>query len=205
MTIAETICAYLDGFPVNISQKRIDAIVSAQTALVERITGLSFTGVEQIEELHDGTGHEELLLDRRPVLSLVDIQILSWPYTNYAISADSIMVVSDQGMLRVKNLYDVSFQPVSPVFPKGRNNVKVTYTAGYSTPPADVASAIALLGFADALGQAAGMAGDAASLSVEGWSKSYGNPRGKFANARADAVQKARSLLRPYVSSVVGT
>lgn len=204
MTIRETVCAYLEGYPVDISPKRIDSIIAIQTQIVQRVTGISFTGVQTYNEVHDGSGSEELLLDRRPVSTLVDIQILNWPYTNYAINTSSIMVIEDQGMLRVRNLYDVSFQPVSPVFPKGRNNIKVTYTVGFSTMPDNVTTAIALLSFASALGHAAGMAGDAASLSVEGWSKSYGNPRGKFANARADAVMQARALLRQYTTAVVG-
>jgi hypothetical protein len=203
MTIIEEVCGLLEGYP-DVPRKRLEAIISKQTKIVQKITGLSFSGVTEYTELHDGTGHEELMLDRRPVISLIDIQVLSWPYTNYTISPSSIQVVGDMGMLRVRNLYDVGFQPVSPVFPKGRMNVKVVYSAGFATPPEDVATAISLLTFADALGQVAGQRGDATSLSVEGWSKSYGNPRGRYGNVRNDAVLQARALLRSYTSSVVG-
>ncbi len=178
--------------------------IANQTTGIEKYTGLSFSGVQTIDELHDGSGNTELLLDRRPVLTLENIVILSWPYTNYVITPSSIEVVGPMGMLRVKNVYDVGFSPIAPVFPKGQNNIKVTYTCGYTSFPSEVQAALVLLVAADVLGLAAGQRGDANSLSVEGWSRSYGNPRGKYGVVRNDMVIRARTMLRGYKTSVVG-
>lgn len=178
--------------------------IANQTTGIEKYTGLSFSGVQTIDEIHDGSGTTELMLDRRPVLTLENIVILSWPYTNYVITPSSIEVIGDQGMLRVKNVYDVGFTPIAPAFPKGRNNIKVTYTCGYASFPAAVQAALVLMVCADVLGLAAGQRGDVNSLSVEGWSRSFGSPRGKFGIVRNDMVTRARTLLRGYKTSVVG-
>ena len=193
-----------NGSIYQVKASSLTTAIANQTTAIEKYTGLSFSGVQTIDELHDGSGTTELMLDRRPVLTLENIVILSWPYTNYVITPSSIEVVGDQGMLRVKNVYDVGFTPIAPAFPKGRNNIKVTYTCGYTTAPAAVQAALVLMAAASILGTAAGQRGDASSLSVEGWSRSYGSPRGKYGIVRNDWVIQARALLRGYKSSVVG-
>jgi len=192
------------GIIYQVKTNYLNQSIANQTTAIENYTGQSFTGIQTVDELHDGSGTTELLLDRRPVIDLQNIVILSWPYTNYVITPSSIQVDQNMGLLRVKNVYDVGFSPIAPSFPKGRNNIKITYTYGFATLPNDVAAALALFVSADVLGLASGQRGDVASLSVEGWSRSYGNPRGKYGVVRNDMVTRARALLRSYKTSVVG-
>lgn len=179
-----------------------DHILAAQK-YVQRVTGFSFEGVETITEYHDGTGYEEMMLDRRPIIALQSITLLALPNTVLSIPLSAVEVMPGLGILRVRAINLEAYTFLAPIWPKGRFNLKLVYTAGYLTAPTDVLLAQTYLTCAMLLGEAAAVTGGETSLSVVAYSANFGN-RGRYSTIRNDMVMQARSLLAPYKTSVVG-
>ena len=204
MTVKESVEAYLLEYGVSRSPVIIDSLILRNQRKITAITKLSFDGKKQYEEFYDGSGKPELLLNRKPIVSLDKVQILTWPYPFYQFTSNSILVDAPRGMLRIKNSVELYALYIQPVFPTGENNIIITYTAGFDTMPDDVQEALVMMVTSDALGMQAGIEGDKANLSVEGYSVGYGNPKGKYGNARIDLQLQARTLLNKYITSVIG-
>jgi hypothetical protein len=188
----------------NVKTKAIQGMIDRQTAFIERQVNVSLSGVTEYTEWHDGSGTSELMLDRKNINALVSIQVITQPNWQFSISSSGIDIIPGQGMLRCKAATDMEFQARPPLFPKGENNIKVTYTAGYASMPADLQQALQLLTQADVLGDAAAQAGDAASINVVAWSRSWSNPRGQYGNIRNQWYSQAMHIIRNYGSGVVG-
>jgi hypothetical protein len=186
-----------------VQTRNLQTVIDTETNYIERVTRTSFSGVNTVVEWHDGSGTEELLLDRRNIVQLVNIQVLSIPQTLFIIPVSSIEVLPERGMLRVKIINFEAYTLMAPIFPKGRNNIKVTFTAGFSTLPGDVLNALILRASAFALGNEAALCGGGLSLSLINYSKSFG-PRGRYGEVRNDWVSQARSILRKYSTGIVG-
>lgn len=187
-----------------ISSFRIARSLASQQALISKITGFSFSGIDTFTEYHDGNGTQELMLDRRPVIAVTALAVLSIPQTLFSVPISTIEVVSGQGLLRIRAINSDSYSLVYPMFPKGTNNIKVTYTAGFASLPEELERALIFMTVAFLLGQEAALCGGGVSLSVVAYSKSY-NKRGKWAEYRDDLVSQARAILRKYQTGVVGT
>ncbi|TGL39637.1 hypothetical protein EHQ53_14035 [Leptospira langatensis] len=187
----------------SVQTRALQTVINTQISYVERITRTSFSGVQTITEWHDGSGTEELMLDRRNINQLVNIQVLSVPQTLFIIPVTSIDVLPTMGMLRIKIINFEAYTLMAPIFPKGRNNIKVTFTAGFDDFPGDILNAIILLSSAFALGNEAAMCGGGLSLSLINYSKSFG-PRGKYGEIRNDWVLQAKSILKRYSTGIVG-
>lgn len=187
-----------------VKTKTIQSIIDRQTDYITNRVGVSLSGVTQYTEWHDGSGNSELMLDRKNIVALVSIYVITQPNWQFAISSSGIDIISSQGLLRAKAATDMEFQARPPLFPKGENNIKVTYTAGYATMPADLLRALLLLTQADALGDTAAQAGDPASINVVAWSRSWSNPRGQYGNIRNQMYAQASEIIRRYGSGVVG-
>lgn len=168
----------------------------------QKVTRMNFTGIQTYTEYHSGTGTAEIMLDRRNPIAVTAVQLLSIPQDILTIPLSAIEVLP-MGVLRVRATNLDTFTSFAPLWPKGVDNIKITYTAGFTDYPADVREAIMLLASADLLGQEEARAGGGISLSVVNWSKSYG-PRGRFGTRRNDMVAQASALLRRYRTSVVG-
>lgn len=109
----------------------IDALVPAASEAIENACRRRFAE-EEDAEYHDG-GEDRLVLRRRPVASVTDI----WddPERNFAdaskLEADEYVLDADRGMVLLRQ----------GTFSPGIRNVKVAYTAGYSSVPDDAAQA----------------------------------------------------------------
>jgi hypothetical protein len=115
------------------STKYPDDRVAAEQAfvesLIERVCGTSFVGVSTTETL-DGNGRDTLTLGAPYVLTIDSVEVGGTLYDAGELAAVSF---KRPGLLR---------QPLGGVWPCGRDNVVVTYTAGYSsTPPGDLKAA----------------------------------------------------------------
>jgi len=98
---------------------------------VEKRTRQSFLEIKQTTEFHSGTGSQVILLDRSPIIDLIDIELVRTKGIDIFISLDAIEVIRDEGTLKVKAIIDdFAF---SRTFPRGNKNIKVTYTFGFST------------------------------------------------------------------------
>lgn len=187
-----------------VKTKSIQGMIDRQTGFIERQVNVSLSGVTEYTEWHDGSGTSELMLDRKNINALVSIQVITQPNWQFSISTSGIDIINGQGLLRCKAATDMEFQARPPLFPKGQNNIKVTYTAGFSAMPTDLQQALQLLTQADVLGDAAAQAGDAASINVVAWSRSWSNPRGQYGNIRNQWYSQAMHIIRDYGSGVVG-
>lgn len=114
------------------------------TDSIESETGREFS-YATYTEFHDGTGQiGELTLKQYPVDSSATFQI--WDDTGRiydaanVLSTDDYTVDNDAGIVRLDG---------SLVFNKGRNNIKVIYSAGYKEIPEDLKRAVILLASAD--------------------------------------------------------
>ncbi|MGE5487566.1 MAG: phage head-tail connector protein [bacterium] len=115
---------------------RLSALITAASAQIEGYCDRSF-GIEDIaDELHDGDGTDTLELDKTPILFVS------------ALSIDGLDV--DPGEVRVYPKfiafpsgceYDARLRSTTRIFPEGRQNVKVSYRAGYSEVPREIADA----------------------------------------------------------------
>lgn len=165
---------------------------------VERKTKLPFGRVETRVEYYDGNGESILVLRARPIVDLIAINYTNVPSNQFYISPMALQVIQEEGILKARaNFNEANYVPI---FARGERNLRVTYTVGYASVPADVARAVACLVAEQALGAVANRTGGG-SLSVSGWSRNYGS-RGKFAEARNDLARQAMAILRGYMTGV---
>ena len=208
-TLSDRITTILSPFNLSVTyalnQAMFDMYINQYYSYVRKVTGLSFNGVETFIEVHDGNGIAELMLDRKPIVSLVSIELLTIPLEIANLPLSAIEVIATQGILRIRRLNVDTYTTITPLFPFGQNNIRVTYTAGYSVAntPDDITQALALMVAAKILGVSASLSGGGVSLSVVSWSKSYG-ARGKFGEIRSDMYREAKGLLGRYTTGVVG-
>lgn len=105
--------------------------------------GSSLNSIQQFTEVHDGNGALQLFLRNDPIISIVSVQ--NGPYTYQLQSA-----FGQPGIYIATGQRSIAFYvgptlgqftspyPISYSFTKGKGNIQVVYTAGYSGTPADL-------------------------------------------------------------------
>lgn len=113
----------------------LERYINSASQQIERYCDRSFIS-ESKTEFYDGTRSNELLLRRSPVsaVSLVAVD------SERTFGSDTVLVASTYAVVG-----DVALRRHSGTWGKGSQNIKVTYTAGYSTIPADLEDACILL------------------------------------------------------------
>ena len=89
--------------------------------------------LREVTEYQDGNGHDRLILDEKPVASITELCIDPARGFSQPLAPSLYRVESTTGIV---TLYGV-------VTPDVKDCVKVVYTAGYDTIPADVQAAVA--------------------------------------------------------------
>jgi hypothetical protein len=168
---------------------------------VEKITRQKFSGIASVVEYHSGTGKNTLFLDRRPIVAVTEIAYVLGGNTQRILNLAMIETVAAQAILKAKTNYDEAF--LLPLFAKGDYNIKVTYNYGYSDYPSVVSEAIIYLTASRCLTFIGARTGGG-NVGVQGWNRSYG-PRGKYNDLINVLDADAHSLLRPYMTGVVGS
>jgi hypothetical protein len=168
---------------------------------VERKVGFSVSGVQRKTEYHSGTGSSLLILDRRPIVEVHSINLITNPSNWVFVSPTSVEAVSEEGILKLKTVLE-TWQPFTPAFPRGKDNIKVDYSYGFATCPPDVEEAVNFMVASLALGFLGARTGGG-SLSTSGYSRSFG-PRGKYTDVRNDLDRSAYVLLKQYFTGMVG-
>jgi hypothetical protein len=174
--------------------------ISQAISYIESLLGYSITSISEIIEYHSGQGTNEILLDRRNVIDIVEVSF----------SSDSNFLTNNQ-IIDSSKYFLTKFDVVKLVgknylFPIGKNNIKVKYTCGYNSindTPIDIKLAIIYLSVYNLLSYQVGVEGGGSSLSVEGYSQSFG-AEGKYTEIRKDLFRKAKNLLKKYITGVVG-
>lgn len=113
----------------------LDMLIDAASEAIESYCRRSF-GVTAHVEYHDG-GHDRIVLRHRPVTALTGLwDDLAREFSDSSeITSDDYVLDSDLGILHLD----------AGTFAEGIRNVKVSYSAGYSTIPDDLSQACILL------------------------------------------------------------
>lgn len=176
-----------------------DCIAREIVPIVESITGLKFDGEQTITEYYSGNGTTVLMLNRKPVNSLVSITYVTSVVQSNLI--DAVELIGSEGIIKARTSYSEAVY--STIFKKGSKNIKVTYTYGENDYPDDVKRAIENFAAARALNTIGTRTGGG-SVSVQSHGRNYGKA-GKYTDIRQELVHMARFLLRNYITGVVGS
>lgn len=164
---------------------------------VEDVTNQSFDAEVEVTEYYSGTGKSLLILNRRPVNSITSIRIVG------GIGGDvsGLITLSEQeGIIKVSSNYSEGVY--QPLFQKGDKNIEVTYKYGTTDFPTKVKRAIKNLVAAKMLNQIQARTGGGA-LGVQAFNRNFGS-HGKYTDIRKELVHTAYSLLKSYMTGVVG-
>ena len=115
---------------VTTSDALLAQLISAASTFVCNYTGRASFGVTAYAEDYDGAGHSFLLLRQWPVTDIVGISI-GGVATSAAFHLQPPIPGGGNQRLSL----------IGAVFPRGRANITIRYSAGYAAPPADVAQA----------------------------------------------------------------
>lgn len=115
----------------------IDALISAASEAVENFCGRKFD-VTAYTEYHHGGGASSVVLQRRPVTEVSGLwDDLARDFDDESlVDSDDYVLDSESGIIHL--LWGAAFSD-------GVRNVKVSYSAGYSSVPDDVAHACVML------------------------------------------------------------
>lgn len=169
--------------------------------LMERKTRQTFYRTAQVTEVYSGNGTTTLTLNRRPVISLDSIRYLVLAINFENVAVDAIELIGNEGILRSLESTIIEATTI-PVFPKGKSNIQVTYTYGYTDLPVLLQTAIEYFTAEGVLGLIADRTGGG-NLSTQGWNRDWGQ-RGKYTNIRNDLARKGYIAMKEYMTGVVG-
>ncbi len=185
--------------------KRRDQLV---IPIVERAIRQPLVATSEITEYHSGVGNSILILNRRPVIEITNITYVSIPNQQQTGNLlASMELIQEEGIIRSKvNFNEASFEPI---FPRGTNNIKVTYTYGFTdlvddngVEATDIHEAILNMVSKQALVFIGARTGGG-SLSQTNWSRNYGD-RGRYTDVINLMDQNAYAILRKYSTGVIG-
>lgn len=169
---------------------------------VNKFISSSLLTEEIVTEFYSGNGTQTLILNRRYVKEIVSIQLVNWINSLIFLSPSSVELISEEGILKVKSSAYSEYRTYS-FFPRGENNIKITYKYGYNNViPDDINYAIILLTNVHMLRHLEGSTGGG-NLSTQGYSRDYG-AKGKYTHYINRLSDEAINTLRYYTSSVVG-
>lgn len=127
----------------------IDRKILEALAMAERYCGRTFDYFDEWVETKDGTGTPDLVLNNVPITAVASVALLDGTGTSVTLSSTSYRVHSSTGTLRFLSSgvfgWESPFPTHSvPVWPRGVQNVVVTYEGGYTTTvfPADLQNSI---------------------------------------------------------------
>ena len=201
--IADDVRMELEGFGIDATQLSdswiTNTITNAILPWISRVTKMSFTGIQTVTEFYSGTGNSNLILNRRPVIDVIDMVLVTYSDMDAHLGIGNIEVIQTEGILKSVGVFEN--YPYISIFPKGMNNLKVTYRYGYADYPTDVKQAIIYFTCERVLGQV-GMRTGGGDLNVQNYSRSFGD-RGKWTHVRQDYARMGHALLRPYLDGIV--
>jgi hypothetical protein len=167
---------------------------------VQRVTRMSFGGTTQVSEYYSGNGSSTLILNRRPLISVDEIFLVSYNDVDTRLGIGNVVLLKDEGILKAVGVFEN--YPYISIFPKGQNNVKITYTYGFATPPNEIKEAMTNFCAEQALGLIGNRTGGG-DLTTQGYNRQYGS-RGKYTIIRNDLARQGHALIQPYITRVIG-
>ena len=113
----------------------LERFINSASEQVERYCGRKFA-LRSFVEVRDGTRSNEMLLENWPVVSVTSVHV----DTSRAFGAESLLLASEYGV-QAPNI----LRRHDAFWPRGSMVVRVEYTAGYATIPADLEDACVML------------------------------------------------------------
>lgn len=126
------------GIDERAHETKLAACIDLASEQIRAFCGTTF-GVEQFTEVYDGKDLTVLTLRQAPIVELLGLK-----FSGVAVSVSEVKVYRDY--LQFPEAYDDSSPRVLGgrlLFPRGLQNIEVTYKAGYATVPGDLAGAAA--------------------------------------------------------------
>ena len=126
-------------------QKKLDKLLARAKERIDRRIGHDFEYHEDVDIVVDGNGQSELLLAALGFIPLEDLSAIT--VDEYAGSADDYKVYEDGRIAReTTTTLETETIPVwGTAFPRGKQNIELTITWGYSSVPGEIEQAAAYL------------------------------------------------------------
>lgn len=117
------------------------------SAAIERFCSRKFTAARRTE-IHSGTGDsDKLFIENPPIVAISAI----WDDPDRSFGSESLFATADYvsfasaGYIQLVSTSRSTLNPTNaPRFSKGVGNIRITYTAGYTTAPFDIVQAAIL-------------------------------------------------------------
>lgn len=114
-------------------QAKVNALVTAGSQLIEKYCNRVFTAADYTDELVNGTGHNLVFALNPPINSLTSVKVVLVDEELTFLSS-KLKFSPDTGRISL-DLTQVNYQDFLYYFPRGYQNVKVTYNGGFSEIP----------------------------------------------------------------------
>jgi|GEM_PF-4901652 len=167
---------------------------------IEKQARTNLTAEETVEEYHNGISWDRIILDRKNAISLVSVKLVSGEDISGVIDLSALELIQGAGIVKVKSGLSEYYN--YRTFPKGNDNIKITYKCG-GVVNNDLALAIKKLTCVLILDLIEGRTGGG-SLTVQSFGRDYGN-MGKYSNIRKRLYYQAMNIIRRYSTAVVGS
>jgi len=205
ISIANDVYKMYEGYNIDgnvLSSTFIDNIANTIILpIIENMTGFSAEKETQITEYYSGSGHAVLILNRKPIKSIESIIIVDYnEMINGTVPVSNLEIEKATGIVKIRSNINSLFYSI---FPRGKNNIKVSYTVGFTegSMPQDLKSAIVLMTCKYCLTHIGSKTGGG-SLSVDGYSKNFG-AKGKWTDLKGEWDGMVMILLNKYLNSGV--
>lgn len=120
----------------DVDEDRLQSLAKVVSARAERFCQREFSQAERTET-YDGNGSPELWLNAIPVTLIDSVTVLDTDGTENSLTTSYLRTDADVGRVRI-----VGSGAEYLVFPRGFQNIKVVYTAGFATIPEDLQEAL---------------------------------------------------------------
>lgn len=203
LPVASDIRNYLEGYQITASILSDTWINNELTNIVipyvERYCRTKLTTTKQVTEWYSGNGTSIQFLNRRNIISLDLVALVRGSDFLSYINLDAIDLEAQAGVLKARTRVSEGYY--FSIFPKGEDNLRITYTFGNALDE-PLKQAIIMLGCNSVLAFLADRTGGG-SINTEGWSRDFGH-MGKYTNLRNRLNKMAHSILKDYSTGVVG-
>lgn len=118
----------------------IDSILDRTTLMIKRYCGRDLEQTTYTDERHDGDGIDDSLLLRNwPIISVASV----YDDPDRLFTSDSLLTANEDYVVQSSGDTDNPgvIRRIDSVWLKGIQNIKVAYTAGYTTTPVDLVQA----------------------------------------------------------------
>lgn len=115
----------------------VQSLITSISAWVASYCSRNFVGTKSFTEIRNGNGQQEMMLGESPVVAITSLTIGSTVVAaQSAINQPGYFIVPDSDALGATQLALYGYE-----FCRGKRNIFITYTAGWSTIPLEIAQA----------------------------------------------------------------